>query len=237
METSPLLHLKKDFLILTITVGTLAAAIAPSNAAIIYNGVYLASTATSPSQPFGALRPASATGDAAGITFNSLDLATDGEITHTNLPNNTAWNGGIQGVNGSAIGVQLTLDFGTSYDITGMRIWNFNEGSGGTDAGTSVYDLETSADGINWTLQQNNQALAQASGVAGDPGVYTAVAWSDVRYVRFTIEDTYRTTGPIDDLGGFSEVMFTAVPEPSVSLMLGIGGLALLRLRSRNRGS
>ena len=152
-----------------------------------------------------------------GITINSPDLTTDGQITHNNSPGDMWIVDLINFPSGNpanyAIGQILTVDVGARSDLQGMRIWNFNEAGGGSDAGISVYDLETSRDGVTWTLQQDDQGLARANESGTYAGVFSAVNWQDTRFVRFTIVDTYRGG---DDVGGLAEVMFDGTAKSSI---------------------
>lgn len=53
--------------------------------------------------------------------------------------------------------------------------------------------------------------------------------YGDIRYVKFT-----DINGPGDgSLIGFSEIRFTALPEPSSTALLGLGGAALMLRRRR----
>ncbi len=153
--------------------------------------------------------------DNSGITINSPDLVTNGAIEHNAGTNGDGWV--ADPTVGTALGVTLTIDLGLVYDrIDGMRVWNFN-GSAGTDHGLQTYDLETSANGSSWTLQQNDQSLAVALNIGDVPtdnafdGVYTSVDLANVRFVRFTAVDTYRSG---DDRAGLSEVMCQRVHDP-----------------------
>jgi hypothetical protein len=179
-----------------------------------------------------------------GISVNGLNqnLAGDGDFQHNNVANDNMWQTASPANPGSAIGQTLTIDLngGDSnlplYNVSGMRIWNYNEASGGTDTAIAAYDLHTSPDGSTWTLQQLNQSLAQAPGGGqnGYDGVFSIVDWSDVRFVRLTVVDTYRGN---DDVAGLSEVMFTGVPvpEPTTVTLMTIAGALLIRNGRRRR--
>lgn len=212
-------------------------------AEVMFSGVLLpneplitGTSAVASSQQNSPDRTAINTVNGSGITVNGTNLAADGDYEHNSVANGNMW----QTVNptspGAAIGQTLTIDLngGDSnlplYNVSGMRIWNYNEASGGTDTAIAAYDLHTSPDGSTWTLQQLNQSLAQApgGGLDGYDGVFSIVDWSNVRYVRFTVVDTYRDN---DDIAGLSEVMFTGVPvpEPATATLFAIAGMLLIR--------
>jgi hypothetical protein len=152
--------------------------------------------------------PANVVNDS-GIVAVGSNLATDGAFLHDNIASHM-WLVGDAYADGGALGQSITIDLGALYHLNGMRIWNFNQRDGGSDSGISIYDLHTSSDSQNWMLRQHNQLLQRApgDGLLGYKGVYTAVQWPNVRYVRITIVDTYRDR-PTDDIAGLAEVMFT----------------------------
>lgn len=176
-----------------------------------------------------------AVNDSGIIVSGGGSLSVNGELTHDNVASNM-WMAGIPSNSGAALGHSITIDLSGGnnalphYNLDGMRIWNYNEISGGNDTGVRVYDLETSPNGSSWTLQQNDQTLAQPTANVPTVGVYTPINWTDVRFVRITIVDTYRGN---DDAAGLSEVMFsgTAVPEPGSLVMFGIGALGFVAIR------
>jgi hypothetical protein len=197
-------------------------------------------TAVATSEEAGAGRTASKAVNNAGITGGGA-LATDGAFEHNNIAADMWQTQNGLGA-GAAIGESITIDLLTGnnalprYNLDGMRIWNFNEGGGGTDTAISIYDLETSSDGVNWTLRQDDQSLAQApgGGLNGYDGVFTdlsASPWSNVRFVRITVGDTYRGN---DDVAGLAEVMFSGeVPEPSFMVLVFAAAPILMRRRHR----
>jgi hypothetical protein len=190
--------------------------------AAIITGETATATSESVSSPN---RAASNTVNNSGITINSADLVTNGQITHDNTLDNM-WRTN----DASAIGDQLTIDLHANYNLDGMRIWNFNE-SGQNDICITLYNLETSLDNSSWTTRQTNQSLALNDGTATYAGVYTAINWTNVRYLRLTIVDT---NFPGDALGGLSEVMLSGspvveIPEPNSLLLLGIGSVFAYR--------
>ena len=174
----------------------------------IGNIIDVESATASSSDPDAPLRvPVNVVNDS-GIVAVGSNLATDGAFLHDNTASHM-WLVGANR-NGGALGQSISIDLGATYNLDGMRIWNYNESRGGTDSGISSYNLETSSDGRSWTVRQKDHALPRApsTGLDGYQGLHTAVNWTQVRYIRITVVDTYRG---IDDKAGLAEVMFSGV--------------------------
>ncbi len=171
-------------------------------------------------------RMASYTVDGSGLNIN-------GPGTHSCGPDGTMWlNGGINYAYGyNDTDPQITWDLGALYNIDTMRIWNYNEWSGVagllTARGIHTTDVLYSADGTNYTLL-NNITLNQAPGSDTVDFSQVVPLNLEAEFIRFhNITDF-----PGADTGfvGLSEIQFngTAVPEPSILALIGMGAFALI---------
>lgn len=135
----------------------------------------------------------------------------------------------------------LTYDLGASYDLTGLWLWNYLEGSGSTldrrNRGIDSVLVSFSTDNLTWTSGQTiTPAIANADGSAQEL-LFTGTP-TGVRYVRFSNLSNFGTVASDAGPGqnnyiGFSEIRFLAsVPEPTTSL-LGTFGFVALALRRR----
>jgi len=128
----------------------------------------------------------------------------------------------------------LVFDLGSSYNLTGTDIWNYNGGCCGEGRSAKDLRISTSLDGVTYTTL-GDYVLGNTS--ASD---FTAqqIAFSSLaRYVRFDLFSNYE-----DGIyTGLSEVQFQgasagAVPEPATWAMMitgfGLAGTALRRRRS-----
>lgn len=151
----------------------------------------------------------------------------------------------------------IQWDLGASYTLDSIRLWNYNDSSRYA-AGVRQVDIYFSnvgnpgdpeiagaGNGDNWTLWAGNAILAAAPGTAGYLGfdletqVGASLPTSEVRFVRFEVDSTFRSdainlgggTGDGTDVAALAQIEFYAVPEPSAALLSGLGVLALLRRR------
>lgn len=95
------------------------------------------------------------------------------------------------------------------------------------------YDILVSSDGTNFTEVLSNQTLTVSpnTGVAVS-AQQVALVQSGISHVRFHIDSNHGDVNVV----GLSEVKFNgtaAVPEPSSSALLGLGGLALMLRRRK----
>ena len=160
--------------------------------------------------------------------------------------------------NGQAIGDQwIQWDLGASYQLDSIQVWNFND-SARYAAGIRQVDIYVSnvaapgdpegAGAANWTLWANNAILTPGTGSGGYTGfdletvVGSSLPASDIRYVRFEVDSTFRSDG-IDvggglldgaNVAGLAQIEFfeaDEIPEPSAALFAGLGALLFLRRR------
>lgn len=142
----------------------------------------------------------------------------------------------------------VILDLGSSYALEDMYLWNMVQGgtnamedfnlyysngspiipaTQGPTGGTAADDYDFGA--AAWTKVNGGTPLTLVDG-GSNSGVYSMNVTA--RYVA--IEMMSRHSGNFDpDVGriGLGEVAFTAIPEPSVALLSGLGLMMLLRRR------
>ena len=128
----------------------------------------------------------------------------------------------------------ITYDLEGNYDLSSLKIWNYNEALTAGAEGLEVW--VASSVGGSFTLI-SNEVLAIATGSTTiDFGHFVDLssfaAADNVRLVRFNITSNQ---GFGSDLVGLSEVRFdgAAVPEPTTAALLGLGGLSLIRRRRK----
>ena len=125
----------------------------------------------------------------------------------------------------------LIFDLGQVYStgLGDILFWNYSE-QGAGDRGISDVTASFSSDGISYfgdTTVNFTQASLIDNPFAGE--TVGLNQYGDIRYVKFT-----DITGPAaGSLIGFSEIRFTALPEPSSTALLGLGGVALMLRRRR----
>lgn len=170
----------------------------------------------------------------AGVTASS-EWTTHGPTHYRafNVINGSGLEGGLHDgafqnmwmTNDSVTSATLDFDLGADYLLSGINIWNYNSD---IDLGRGAKDfvLSVSLDGIDYS-----QILAGtlAQGTGGLIPAQTFALDGFARYVRLDILNNHGGA-----YVGLSEVNFTAVPEPGVVPLMGIGlGLVGLSLRRR----
>jgi hypothetical protein len=121
----------------------------------------------------------------------------------------------------------ITFNLGAEYDLESVLFWNYAE-SGNTDRGIKSVTASFSSDGLSFT-GATTLNFAEAGGLPVAVETVSMVA-SDVQYVKFTDFDDHGG----GNLAGFSEIRFTAIPEPSsAAALLGFGALACALRRRR----
>ena len=131
----------------------------------------------------------------------------------------------------------IEFDLGQEFDLTTAYIWNFTRNSVGGDVNRSVkqYDIQVADSSKVYATVVTDATLNISTGTGTEPSQLQALVQSNVRWVRFNMDLTYENKGGQDWQGGLSEVRFegTAVPEPSTTALLGLGGLALILRRRK----
>ncbi|BDS06297.1 hypothetical protein NT6N_13370 [Oceaniferula spumae] len=175
----------------------------------------------------------STTGFASAAT--GITNASDG---NTELNNNGQVNTNQPGAGGgsdyfaNAPSIVFDLDLGTTFTLDAVALWN------------KATVNESSIKDFNVVFSTNNTfgdiddssvfsfTSTQNAGTQEDYSLGTLV--TDARYVRVTITDNFEGNGGGGgDRAGFTEFQFNAVPEPSSTALLGLGGLALILRRRR----
>jgi hypothetical protein len=137
--------------------------------------------------------------------------------------------------NGVSVDEWISFDLGQAYDLNAIYLWNYNENhSSGEGRDIKDFTVEVSANGSTWVAPSSggSQTAAEVLEATTPHGAETlAMTASNVQYVRFTIDSLHKTQA----YGGLAHVGFegTAVPEPSTTALLGLGGLALILRRRK----
>jgi hypothetical protein len=198
-------------------------------------------TATASSQigaPFN--RVASQAVDDSGLSAGD-DLASTDDQTHVRFPpNSTMWLSTGSGFGGVDPNPTFTVDLGDVYDVTGVRVFNyneFNEPSGPDLTARGVQRTNVLVGQAAPTTSLGAITLAKATGLADYTGEFfdlVALTGGPVR-TRFFELDIQSNHGGDNSFYGLSEIQFdgTLVPEPGALSMLSLGGILGLRRRRR----
>jgi hypothetical protein len=132
----------------------------------------------------------------------------------------------------------ITIDLGANYDLSFVKIWNWNTSSS-LSAGSRDIDLSVASSiGGGFTLLGSfvltigpglsNVDFGQVIDLSG------FAAADNARLVRIDIKSNHGwTNASFPGLAGLSEIRFDGVPEPSVFAAFGLGVFALLGRRRR----
>ena len=176
--------------------------------------------------------------DGSGLFTSTTELTPDNSLTgiHYDNSNNTSSTADRSWVWDGIISEQwVEFDLGGSFNVTDAYIWQTTFGTTGRQ--TRTFDIEYSTDGTNYSVASPDQLLGQVTtltnGSTAETFNFSSVTAS---WMRIGIDGTYENTGGGRSwLGGLGEVRFegTAVPEPSTTALLGLGGLALILRRRK----
>lgn len=120
----------------------------------------------------------------------------------------------------------LTFDLGGTYDVAAVHIWPYIRPE--RNRGLESFDLSFSSDGTNFsgTINVSGWTIGNSSGTM-PVQTQTFGNVSGVTHLRMTNLTTFGSTSYI----ALSEIRFGMIPEPSVFLLSGLGGLLLLSRR------
>ena len=222
-------------------ISSLALALAGTASAAVIVPVSVSSTGTA-NEPGDAGTSLSALIDGTGITGTSADNATGGGATHsgalanywvttnpTGAPDSNDYFADVSGT------LQLDFDLDGAYDVTRILFWGYDPGFGADATENTPTDITVSYS-TNGTTFGSDQTINPVIGSGPAQSFTVSGAPSGTTHVRFLINDNgHDGSGPGGDRVGFGEVRFggTAVPEPSSTLLLGLGGLSLVLRRRR----
>jgi hypothetical protein len=182
--------------------------------------------------------------DGSGLFTSTTELTPDNSLTgihydNSNTTSSTADRSWVWDDSGSSPNINeewVEFDLGGSFNVTDAYIWQTTFSSTGRQ--TKTFDIEYSTDGTNYFVASADQQLGQVTptltvGSTAETFNFSSVTAS---WMRIAIDDTYENSGGAKNwLGGLGEVRFegTAVPEPTTTALLGLGGLALILRRRK----
>lgn len=166
------------------------------------------------------------------VDNSGLSVPNDVTATHagfaTSSPGN-GWHAGNGDTSAPVVDNQfVTFNLGGAYNLETIYIWQMNQNTQ-LGRGVKQFDLLVSSDGTNFTEVASNLQLTQAANSGPINAQAFALNQSGVTHVRIGIDSAW--SGSTNEYVGLDEVKFTAVPEPSVALLGGLGILGLLRRR------
>jgi hypothetical protein len=169
------------------------------------------------------------------------DLAGTADQTHARFPpNTTMWLSTGSGFGGVDPNPTFTVDLGAVYDVTGVRVFNyneFNEPNGPDLTGRGVQLANVLVGETAPTTPLGPITLAKAPGQSNYTGEFfdlVALTGGPVR-TRFFELDIQSNWGGDNSFYGLSELQFdgTLVPEPGALCLVAVGGVLALRRRPR----
>lgn len=175
---------------------------------------------------------------AAVHTVNGNGLNINGPNTHSNAPDGTMWlsttsdgaccggtlyKGNITAAaNPADTSPEITFDLGGQYNVSTMKVWNYNEAAAGLSTrGVRTANVRVSNDGINYT-SLGVVALNQAGGLNNNDFSQTVALNVNTRFVKL---DNLTNHGAGSGFTGLSEVRFDGT-EASATQELVAGVIA-----------
>ena len=191
----------------------------------------------------GIITPTGVTGDSNLSTGFHVNFTIDGSglsdsgnsgdiLNETHINGNSGSNLTWLSANGDRPTITIDFDLGGTFDVDSVHLWNWTY-TGATDTrGVTSMDISFSSNGTDFvnTLQDVAFTPYAAASTSATSETQTFAAVNGVTHIRLTdinnAGDTYI---------GFSEIRFgaAAVPEPTTTALLGLGGIALILRRRR----
>jgi len=228
------------------------------NAALAALGICLVTTVTSNAAVITGTTAFTSSGWAGteGIGANLVDAADLTGDQHAA----SVFNGGTNWLSADVTTDQqwVFIDLGNNYDLNSVDLWNYGTSSlgdqdvngrgvdgfelfvGAAGATIPVGASATAFSGAGWTSVSSNilapTGLASHLTAPGDlyDGQSFAVTNSNVRYVGIQIKTRLGAPTPYTVAAvGLGQVRVNAVPEPSSTALLGLGGLTLILRRRK----
>lgn len=131
----------------------------------------------------------------------------------------------------------ITYDLATNYDLSHVKVWNYNSAGEASRGARTVEILIASSVGGSFTSLGDFTFTAAPLNDSIDFGqvidLSSFSATDNARLVRFNIKNNHGSNGVPgpNDFAGLSEVRFDAVPEPGSLALLTLGGLLIARRR------
>ncbi len=167
-------------------------------------------------------------------TVNSDGLSGGGisgdVLSETNTNGTTQWLNG-----GANIGNEVvTFDLGGTYDVDSVHLWNWVfSNNTSTVWGVKDVDISFSSDGASFGSTQTVSFVADPTPGALGPSVAQTQTFTTQTGVTHIQLDNF-TSLQSGNRVGFGEIRFgEAVPEPTTTALLGLGGLALILRRRK----
>lgn len=163
------------------------------------------------------------------------DSGNSGDILNETHINGDA-GGSLTWLSASGNRPTITIDFdlGGTFDVDSVHLWNWTYNSATNTRGVTTMDISFSSNGTDFanTLQDVAFTPYPTASTSATSETQTFAAVNGVTHIRLT--DINNALDPGDAYVGFSEIRFgEAVPEPSTSALLGLGGLALILRRRK----
>jgi len=125
-------------------------------------------------------------------------------------------------------GVIIDVDLGAVYNVEHMVIWNGNVNAGNSDSGIKDTDILLS-ENADFSNAVTFSLVIDAADNPIDPYVIDFPAAVSARYVRMDVSTNHGNLGHYN----VSEVAFDIVPEPLSLLLIGMGGLFVIRNKAK----
>jgi opacity protein-like surface antigen len=164
---------------------------------------------------------------------NNSGLSTPDDITASHAWNNNAagqWHARDWNTDPNPV---VTFALGGVYDLVGIHIWNGNQPVNAAHIGRGVNEFVLSLStngGVSYTVVGTYHLAVSAYPPAQVNYAQSfALDHAGVTHVQLRVNSTHNAGN--NDYAELAEVKFTAIPEPGITLLGGLGFLGLLRRR------